>query len=173
MTATAETTPSTAETFGSLHKITFVDIILWGLRIAMLAVVVGGTIGTLIKGTYSTDQWLDFFLFGLTIGGVYALIALGYSAVSAPDGPTALNRLRNGEYFDLLFTDVVMPGGMNGRQLADEAVKIRPGIKVLYTSGYTDDTIMRQGRLDEGVLLLQKPYRKGQLAEMIRKALGG
>jgi PAS domain S-box-containing protein len=101
------------------------------------------------------------------------LIGLGYSAVGAADGPTALNLLKNGEHFDLLFTDVVMPGGMNGRQLADEAEKIRPGIKVLYTSGYTDDTIMRQGRLDEGVLLLQKPYRKGQLAQMIRKALGG
>src|SRR5262245_21452129 len=81
MTASAETTPTTAETFSGLHKITFVDIILWGLRIAMLAVVVGGTIGTLIKGTYSTAQWLDFFLFGLTIGGIYALIALGYTMV--------------------------------------------------------------------------------------------
>jgi CheY-like chemotaxis protein len=101
------------------------------------------------------------------------LIGLGYSAIGAADGPTALDRLKNGGHFDLLFTDVVMPGGMNGRQLADEAEKIRPGIKVLYTSGYTDDTIMRQGRLDEGVLLLQKPYRKGQLAQMIRKALGG
>ncbi len=81
MTASADTTPSPSATFSSLHKITFVDIILWGLRIAMLAVVVGGTIGTLIKGTYSTAQWLDFFLFGLTIGGVYALIALGYTMV--------------------------------------------------------------------------------------------
>ncbi len=83
MTASAEPehTPTTSETFSGLHKITFVDIILWGLRIALLVVVIGGTIGTLIKGTYSTDQWLDFFLFGLTIGGVYALIALGYTMV--------------------------------------------------------------------------------------------
>jgi FixJ family two-component response regulator len=65
-----------------------------------------------------------------------------------------------------------MPGGMSGRQLADEAEKIRPGLKVLYTSGYTDDTIMHQGRLDPGLLLLQKPYRKGDLARMIRQALG-
>ena len=56
MTASAEHTPTTSETFSGLHKITFVDIILWGLRIALLLVVVGGTIGTLIKGTYSTDQ---------------------------------------------------------------------------------------------------------------------
>ena len=65
-----------------------------------------------------------------------------------------------------------MPGGMSGRQLADAAEKIRPGMKVLYTSGYTDDTIMHHGRLDAGVLLLQKPYRKSQLAQMVRRALG-
>ena len=50
--------------------------------------------------------------------------------------------------------------------------KFRPGLKVLYTSGYTDDAIMHQGRLDPGLLLLQKPYRKGDLARMIRQALG-
>ena len=81
MTASAETAASPSAMFSGLHKITFVDIILWGLRIAMVAVVVGGTIGTLIKGTYAADQWLDFFMFGLTIGGVYALIALGYTMV--------------------------------------------------------------------------------------------
>src|SRR5262249_30326758 len=99
------------------------------------------------------------------------LLGLGYMAVAAADGPAALAKLKNGERFDLLFTDVVMPGGMSGRQLADEAGKIRPGMKVLYTSGYTDDTIMHHGRLDPGVLLLQKPYRKAQLAQMVRKAL--
>jgi signal transduction histidine kinase/CheY-like chemotaxis protein len=100
------------------------------------------------------------------------LAELGYHATAAPDGPAALARLKHGERFDLLFTDVVMPGGMSGRQLAEEAAKLRPGMKVLYTSGYTDDTVMHQGRLDEGVLLLQKPYRKGQLAQMVRQALG-
>ncbi len=100
------------------------------------------------------------------------LIGLGYHAVAAADGPAALDKLKNGERFDLLFTDVVMPGGMSGRQLADAAEKIRPGMKVLYTSGYTDDTIMHHGRLDAGVLLLQKPYRKSQLAQMVRRALG-
>ncbi|HEY0851489.1 MAG TPA: ATP-binding protein [Bradyrhizobium sp.] len=101
------------------------------------------------------------------------LAGLGYRAVAAADGPSALEKLKDGERFDLLFTDVVMPGGMSGRQLADQAQKIRPGVKVLYTSGYTDDTIMHHGRLDPGVLLLQKPYRKGELARMVRKALGG
>jgi CheY-like chemotaxis protein len=97
---------------------------------------------------------------------------LGYRTVTAADGPTALAQVRNGEKFDLLFTDVIMPGGMSGRQLADEVEKLRPGIKVLYTSGYTDSAIIHHGRLDPGVLLLTKPYRKGQLAQMVRQALG-
>jgi CheY-like chemotaxis protein len=99
------------------------------------------------------------------------LQGLGYNTLAAPDGPAALATLKNGEHVDLLFTDVVMPGGMSGRQLADEAEKIRPGVKVLYTSGYAD-TIMTDGRLDDGVLLLPKPYRKGELARMVRLALG-
>jgi branched-chain amino acid transport system permease protein len=67
--------------FVGLHRITFVDITLWGLRIGVVVVVVGGTIGTLIKGTYSAAHWFDFFMFGVTIGGIYALIALGYTMV--------------------------------------------------------------------------------------------
>jgi hypothetical protein len=62
---------------------------------------------------------------------------------------------------------------MNGRQLADEISKHRPGLKVLYTSGYTEDAVIHHGRLDEGVLLLAKPYRKSDLARMIRRALDG
>src|SRR3990170_5542508 len=64
-----------------LHGFTYVDAVLWLLRIALLAGVGLGTIGTLIKGSYSASQWFDFFTFGLTIGGVYALIALGYTLV--------------------------------------------------------------------------------------------
>jgi branched-chain amino acid transport system permease protein len=67
--------------FGGLHRITFVEITLWALRIGVVVVVVGGTIGTLIKGTYSASHWFDFLMFGLTIGGIYALIALGYTMV--------------------------------------------------------------------------------------------
>ena len=66
---------------GRLHGFTYVDAVLWLLRIGLLAVVVLGTIGTLVKGTYTAAQWFDFFTFGLTIGGVYALIALGYTLV--------------------------------------------------------------------------------------------
>jgi FixJ family two-component response regulator len=72
-----------------------------------------------------------------------------------------------------LFTDIIMPGGMTGRELADAVAELRPGTRVLYTSGYTDDAIVHHGRLDEGVLLLTKPYRKTQLARMVREAIGG
>ena len=66
---------------GSWHNFTYVDAVLWMLRIGVLAVVILGTIGTLLKGTYGITQWFAFFTFGLTIGGVYALIALGYTMV--------------------------------------------------------------------------------------------
>jgi FixJ family two-component response regulator len=64
-----------------------------------------------------------------------------------------------------------MPGGVNGRQLADTVVARRPSVKVLYTSGYTENAIVHHGRLDAGVLLLVKPYRKSDLARMVRAAL--
>ena len=62
---------------------------------------------------------------------------------------------------------------MNGRQLADELMKTRPDLKVVYTSGYTENAIIHHGRLDSGVMLLAKPYRKSDLARIIRKALSG
>ncbi|MEZ0062157.1 PAS domain S-box-containing protein [Bradyrhizobium elkanii] len=103
---------------------------------------------------------------------VTQLGSLGYKTIAVPDARAALALVDKGEKFDLLFTDVIMPGGMNGRQLADEVQKRRPGIKVLYTSGYTENAIVHHGRLDEGVLLLAKPYRKAQLAGMLQQALG-
>jgi CheY-like chemotaxis protein len=71
-----------------------------------------------------------------------------------------------------LFTDMIMPGGMNGRELAEAILKRRAGVKVLYTSGYTDNTIVHEGHLDPGVALLRKPYRKSDLAWKIREVLG-
>ncbi len=100
------------------------------------------------------------------------LHALGYVTLDAANANEALLLARNGRAFDLLFTDVIMPG-MNGRQLADEMAKLRPGLKVLFTSGYTENAIIHHGRLDEGVLLLAKPYRKSDMAIMIRRALAG
>jgi len=99
--------------------------------------------------------------------------SLGYRTLAAAHGEEALAILEREPAVDLLFTDVIMPGGMNGRQLADAARRRRPGLKVLFTSGYTENAVIHHGRLDPGVLLLAKPYRKVELARMIRTALGG
>uniref|UniRef100_Q07QQ0 histidine kinase n=1 Tax=Rhodopseudomonas palustris (strain BisA53) TaxID=316055 RepID=Q07QQ0_RHOP5 len=102
---------------------------------------------------------------------VAQLRSLGYRTYTAASGAAALTEVDSGASFDLLFTDVIMPGGMNGRQLADAVLQRRPGIKVLYTSGYTENAIVHHGRLDAGVFLLPKPYRKSELARMVRAAL--
>ncbi len=98
---------------------------------------------------------------------------LGYEVVWAASGPEALERLKQHADIDLLFTDVVMPGGMSGRVLANEAKEMRPDLPVLYTSGYTENAIVHHGRLDPGVQLLQKPYRRQDLARKIRQAIDG
>ncbi|EJN12365.1 PAS domain S-box [Bradyrhizobium sp. YR681] len=99
------------------------------------------------------------------------LYSLGYVTLQAANAAEALAIVAAGKPFDLLFTDVIMPGKMNGRQLADELMKTRPDLRVVYTSGYTENAIIHHGRLDSGVLLLAKPYRKSDLARIIRKAL--
>jgi CheY-like chemotaxis protein len=98
---------------------------------------------------------------------------LGYAVIEAANGPQALKILEDGAAIDLLFTDVVMPGGMTGRQLAEAAKGSRPNLKTLFTSGYTEDSILRLGKLDPGVRLLSKPYRKHELATRVREALDG
>jgi PAS domain S-box-containing protein len=100
------------------------------------------------------------------------LHALGYATLAAGNAAEALAIVDAGAEFDLLFTDAIMPGTMNGRQLADAIRKHRPTLKTLFTSGYTENAIIHHGRLDPGVLLLAKPYRRSDLARMIRKALG-
>jgi len=99
------------------------------------------------------------------------LRALGYRVVSVGDGAAALRSLQNDGPFDLLFTDVVMPG-MNGRQLADAARLLLPDLPVLFTSGYTENALHSQGRLDPGVHLLHKPYRRTELAAKLRQVIG-
>ena len=101
------------------------------------------------------------------------LHSLGYATLDAANGAEALAIVEAGRPFDLLFTDVIMPGAMNGRQLAEEILRRRPGSKVLYTSGYTENAIIHHGRLDSDVLLLAKPYRKSDMARMIRRAVAG
>jgi len=96
---------------------------------------------------------------------------LGYDTLAASNGTEALAIIDGPERIDLMFTDVIMPGGMNGRQLATEAQRRRPGLKILFTSGYTENAIVHHGRLDAGVLLLPKPYISSDLARMIRTAL--
>jgi PAS domain S-box-containing protein len=100
------------------------------------------------------------------------LDSLGYRTVALADSGAALAHVERGQPFDLLFTDVVIPGGLTGRQLAEEVTRRRPGTKILYTSGYTENSIVHHGRLDQGVMLLSKPYRKSTLASMVRLALG-
>jgi nitrogen-specific signal transduction histidine kinase len=97
--------------------------------------------------------------------------SLGYSTLEACNAAEALQVIDSATEIDLLFTDVIMPGAMNGRQLVDEALKRRPSLKTLFTSGYTENAIVHHGRLDSGVLLLAKPYRKPELARMLRMAL--
>ncbi len=97
--------------------------------------------------------------------------SLGYTTLEAANATEALAVIDSHPDINLLFTDVIMPGPMNGRQLVDEAVRRRPNLKTLYTSGYTENAILHHGRLDPGVLLLAKPYRKPELARMIRIAL--
>jgi CheY-like chemotaxis protein len=89
----------------------------------------------------------------------------------AHDGAEALRVVNNGTHIDLLFTDIVLPGGMNGRQLSQEVLKARPGLAVLYTTGYTPNAIIHHGRLDPDVQLLSKPYTQDDLSRKIRQAL--
>jgi CheY-like chemotaxis protein len=96
------------------------------------------------------------------------LKSLGYNVLQAHNGVEAMELIEHNKQIDLLFTDVVMPGGMSGRQLADAARQRRPGLKVLFTSGYNEEAIVNHGRLDHGVQLLPKPYRRRELAERIR-----
>jgi PAS domain S-box-containing protein len=99
------------------------------------------------------------------------LARLGYRVVSAVNGSEALEVLKREGGFDLLFTDIVMPGGLNGRQLGDEARRLYPDLRVLLTSGYAENAVVNDGRLDHGVHLLNKPYHRSDLAMKIRDAL--
>jgi PAS domain S-box-containing protein len=102
---------------------------------------------------------------------IETLSELGYRVLSASTGAAALELLDRGDPVDLLFTDVVIPGGINGRQLADEAVRRRAGLKVLFTTGYTRNAIVHHGRLDPGVHLISKPFSFNELGAKVRAVL--
>lgn len=99
------------------------------------------------------------------------LESLGYSVISAGNGPEALRNIEPDVSVDLIFTDMVMPGGMTGRALAARLARSRPGIPVLYTSGYSENAYPASERAHEDIALLPKPYRRRELAAMIREAL--
>jgi CheY-like chemotaxis protein len=99
------------------------------------------------------------------------LRALGYQTIAAGTGAEALNIIRGGIAIDLLFSDIVMPGGMDGRALADAALKLRPNLKVLFTSGFSPAAASAAMANNFGSNLLTKPYRKNDLAQHVRSAL--
>jgi PAS domain S-box-containing protein len=101
------------------------------------------------------------------------LEGLGYSVAATRNAAEALALIEAGAAYDLLFTDIMLPGSMSGRDLAEVVAKKHGLVNVLYTSGYSENAIIHHGRLDPGVLLLVKPYRRSDLARMIRAALDG
>jgi len=107
---------------------------------------------------------------GLREYSVGVLRDLGYCVLEAPDGHVGLELLSKQPDVDLLFTDVVLPG-LNGRELADQALKLRPDLKVLFTTGYTRNAIVHNGRLDDDVSLITKPFTLEGLASKVRKLL--
>jgi len=95
----------------------------------------------------------------------------GYAVVETEDGNSAIAILRGKIRFDLLLTDVILPGSLSGPDLAKAAQQIVPGVKTLYMSGYTENAILHHGRLDEGVNLLSKPFSPRELGKAVRTAL--
>ncbi len=98
---------------------------------------------------------------------------IGYQVLEAPDGPTALDILGGNDPIDLVFTDLIMPGGLSGREVAMRARQLRPGIKVLLTSGYAEELIHGDELQREQLKVLRKPYQQADLAAALRDVLGG
>ena len=99
--------------------------------------------------------------------------SLGYTVISAVNGNDALSKLTANPAIDMLFTDIVMPGGMSGWDLADKVRELRPGLPVVFSSGYALEMLTNEGREPGKSIILSKPYRKAELAERLREALAG
>jgi len=97
--------------------------------------------------------------------------SLGYKVVLAVDGREAVMKLRTNPEIDMLFTDIVMPGGMSGWEVAELAQQMRPGLPTVFTSGYALEALVDQGRAPVKSIVLTKPYRKAELAHRLREAL--
>ena len=102
---------------------------------------------------------------------VSTLEDLGYRVIAAQDAREALTHLTQTPEIDVLFTDIVMPGGMNGWELADRAQQIKPSLKLLFTSGYALETLVARGRIHPDTAILNKPYRRPELARRLREVL--
>ncbi|MEI4263632.1 response regulator [Roseovarius sp. D0-M9] len=103
---------------------------------------------------------------------VQQVASLGYEVSEAPDGPAGLAIVRESRNIDLMFTDVVMRGGMSGHDLAKAVEELRPELPILFTSGYKESDIVSADRLNQEFELLQKPYRRRELAHRLRKMFG-
>jgi CheY-like chemotaxis protein len=99
------------------------------------------------------------------------LTDMGYIIIAVRNGREAVEMLRTRSDFDLLFTDVVMPGGMSGMDLADEAQRLYPELPILFTSGFTENAAIHSRRIVPGTLILNKPYTGEELAAKIRGAI--
>jgi CheY-like chemotaxis protein len=102
---------------------------------------------------------------------VEALREIGYRVVEAADGPSALRLLERQPRVDLLFSDVILPGGLTGAQVAARARSMVPSLRVLFTTGYSRNAIVHHGRLDSGVELITKPFNQSELARKLRDVL--
>jgi PAS domain S-box-containing protein len=146
----------------------------------------GTTIKIYLPRSFQAEAELPVRLKGPVIGGtetilmveddpkvqatvVDMLVDLGYQVLKANDGQSALSVIRSGVNIDLLFTDVVMPGPIRSPDLAKQAKQYFPDVEILFTSGYTQNAIVHGGRLDPGVELLSKPYRREDLARKVRQ----
>ena len=98
---------------------------------------------------------------------------LGYKAVEAVDGPSAMKILDSSRRIDLLVTDVGLPGGLNGRQVADAGRVRRPDLKVLFITGYADNAVTGHGQLDRGMEILTKPFAVDELAQRVKRLITG
>lgn len=131
-----------------------------------------GAAGATVAARYGRERILVVEDDDMVRGHVASqLTGLGYQVVAVSNSIEAIEVLNGAAEFDLLFTDIVMPGGISGRQLAEQARVLRPTLPVLFTSGYAENAIVHHGRLDPGVDFLAKPYRRQDLALKIRAAL--
>jgi CheY-like chemotaxis protein len=102
-----------------------------------------------------------------------ALEDAGYTVIHAEDARRGIALLNAHPEIEMLFTDVVLTGGMNGRELAEEALKLRPDLKILFTTGYTQNAIVHHGRLDEGINFIGKPFSAAALMAKVQATLKG